>query len=170
MTQRDVPTSVVESLNRTASPHALLAFLTITHPNLAATVRVVSDHFDYVVGANTFLGVPFTAQPMTDGENAPFAQLVMQNVKATVSRALETAQSRAIVALTIYSSADFDLTQVPRQTLVTPAKVYGYERFELTQIEVTPATITARISLPDYARESWPSIAATEDKFPGLFI
>ncbi|MEL6170577.1 MAG: DUF1833 family protein [Pseudomonadota bacterium] len=176
MTQRDIPSVLVEALNQPSSSIALLPFLTITHPSLAPTVRVVSDHFDYVFGGNTYAGMPFDARPMTDGENAPFAQLVMQNVNAAVSRALETAEERAQVVLTLYASIDFDLTQDPRVPIsnafgqITPGKVYEYAGFELTQIEVTPASITGRVSLPDYGREPWPPIQATEDRYPGLFI
>jgi hypothetical protein len=170
MTERNVPASVMAELERAESPDALLWFLTITHRDIGEPIRIVSDVFDYVLGGETYVAMPFDGRPLTDNDQMPAAELVISNVDRRVGFALERSTERAIIDLAVYSSADFDLSVEPRTEIGTASRVYGFGRFELSDVEVSVTQIRGRVTLPDYTQEPWPYMRATQDRFPGLFV
>jgi hypothetical protein len=167
---REIPESVQRNLEQTSSPDALIWFLTITHDNLSEPIRVVSDVFDYIVGGETFTGLIFDVKVISDTDQTPYSELRVQNVDRRIGQALREAQGRAKVEAIAYSTADFDLTKDPREEAGTPAEVYAFRHFELSDVEVNAAEVTGRIMLADYTQEPWPSLRATADICPGLFV
>ncbi len=151
------------------SPDAELGFLTITHPGLAKPVRVVSDVVDYVLGGETFVGVPFGFRLLSDGDGNATTQLRLPNVDRELSQAIRGFSGRPEVALELCSSADFDLSQNPRVAVGTPAVLYGFSRFTLAEIQADQAEITGRVVLQDYSTEPTRRERATQDRLPGLF-
>lgn len=166
---RTIPAPVRAGLEREASPDALLAFLTITHANLAEPIRVVSDVIDYVWDGNTFIGLPFEVTAVTDEDGPPSTQIRIQNTDRRIGAAIRSTPERAVVRLDVLSSADFDLSQEPRVATGTPAVVYGFRYFELIDVSADVVEITARVFLRDFAQEQWPGISATQSRCPGLF-
>lgn len=156
-------------LEREQSPHALLGFMTITHPALAEPLRVVSDVMDYVFGGAHFIGMPFGFQLLTDSEAPPMTQLRLQNVDRRIGQALRAMTGRATVQLQLLSSADFDLTQDPRAEIGTAAEIYGFAHFTLRNVSVNAVEVTGEVILQDYSTEPWPHVRATQDRLPGLF-
>ena len=156
-------------LEQTSGPHALLGFMTITHPALAEPMRVVSDVMDYVFGGATFIGLPFGFKLLTDSDAAPTTQLRMQNVDRRMGQALRRVTGRATVQLQLLSSADFDLSVDPRAEVGTAAVIYGFTHFTLRNISVNAAEVTGDVILQDYSTEPWPYVRATQDRLPGLF-
>lgn len=170
MTERSLPTDIQADLERPDSPHAIIWFLIIQHPNFTVPVRIVTDALDYVLDGETYTGLPLSIQPISDADQSAASELRAPNIDRKIGAALETAEGRATVAATAYSTADFDLTQEPRVALGTPRKMLGYSHFELSSVTVNAVEITGRVSLPDYGQEPWPHIRATSDRAPGLFI
>lgn len=156
-------------LESDSSPHALLGFLTITHPALAEPLRVVSDVMDYTFGGAPFIGLPFGFQLLTDSDAAPTTQLRMQNVDRRIGQALRSMTGRATVQLQLLSSADFDLSQDPRLEIGTAAVIYGFAHFTLRNVSVNATEVTGEVILQDYSTEPWPHVRATQDRLPGLF-
>lgn len=168
--ERTIPTDVMAELERDSSPDALIWFLTISHPSLSESIRVVSDIFDYVLDGNTYIGFPFDAIPVTDDDQQPSAQLRVQNIDRRIGHALESLEGRAEIEAAAYSTADFNLNLDPREATGTPTVVYRFANFALTDTEVNAADITGKISLAtDYTQEPWPYIRATQARFRGLF-
>jgi hypothetical protein len=159
---------VRDDLESVASPHALLAFLTLTHPRLAEPIRVVSDVFDYIWAGETYIGLPFGFQILSDNEGPPSTQIRIQNVDRRIGQALRTVPDRATVRVDVLSSADFDLSVDPRTEVGTPAAIYAFRHFELVDVEVNAVEITGRVFLRDYAQEPW-GRSATQSRCPGLF-
>lgn len=168
MTDRSISAAVRAGLDAPETPHALLAFLTITHPGLSAPIRVVSDVMDYSVGGQTFIGMPFDYQLLTDTDAAPTTQIRMQNVDRRIGVALRQIKERARLRLEIRSSADFDLSVDPR-TEIASSTIYAFDSFELVDVTVDAAEITGRVMLRDYAQETWPGLRATQSRCPALF-
>lgn len=166
---RTVPADVRVSVEREASPDAILGFMTITHPALVEPIRVVSDVINYVRDGATWAGVPFGFTAVSDEEAAPTAELRVQNVDRRMGEILNALPDRAVVQLEILSSADFDLSVEPRQEIGTAAVIYGYSRFELVEVSVGPVEITGRLMLRDPTQEPWPGVSATQSRLPGLF-
>lgn len=159
---------VRDDLEAVASPHALLAFLTIDHPRLAEPVRVVADVFDYAWAGNTYAGLPFEFRLLSDSDGPPETQIRIQNVDRRVGAALRVVTDRASVRIDVLSSADFDLSDDPRTEIGTPAAIYSFRHFELIDVEVNPIEITGRVFLRDFAQEPW-GRSATMSRCPGLF-
>jgi hypothetical protein len=168
MNDRVIAANVRAGLEAPETPDALLAFLTITHPGLSVPIRVVSDVMDYSVGGETFIGMPFDYQLLTDSESAPTTQIRMQNVDRRIGQALRQIKDRAKLRLDIRSSADFDLSQDPR-TETSSSTIYAFDQFELVDVSVDAAEITGRVMLRDYAQETWPGLRATQSRCPALF-
>ena len=166
---RSLPQSVAVDLERSSAPDALIWFLTIRHGNLRDPIRVVSDVFDYLVDGDLYTGILFDAQPLTDTDQAPAAQLRVPNVDRRIGQALQDATGRATVEAVARTTADFDLSLDPREPVGTPATIYSFAHFDLVDVEVNAAEITGRLMLADYTQEPWPATRATADRCPGLF-
>lgn len=156
-------------LEAEASPEAVLAFLTLTHPALAQPIRVVSDVMDYVVDGDVYLGFPFDFKLLTDADAPPRTELRIEAVSRRLSRALRSLTGQTEVALALRSTADFDLGQEPRVATGPAAPIYAFSRFTLRDVTGTATEISATITLADYAVEPVPAIRATENRCPGLF-
>jgi hypothetical protein len=168
VTDRTIPAAALAGLEAPETPDALLAFVTITHPGLSEPIRVVSDVMDYLVGGQTFVGMPFDYRILSDNESAPQTEIRIQNVDRKIGQALRRIKERARIKLEIRSSADFDLSADPR-TEVSASTVYAFDQFDLVDVSVNAVEITGRIMLRDYAQESFPGLRATQSRCPALF-
>lgn len=168
MSERAIPAAVQAALERASSPDALLAFLTVTHPNLPDPIRVVSDLFDYVVAGATYIGMPFDYAILTDDESAPQTEIRMQNVDRKIGNALRGLTGRASLQLAVRSSADFNLSVDPR-TEISGSPIYEFRQFELVEVTVNAIEISGRVILRDYSQEPYPGNRATQRNCPALF-
>lgn len=166
---RAVSTAVRQSLETSDSPDALLAFLTLTHGNLSDAIRVVSDVMDYVVGGQTFIGMPFGYRLLSDGDSGGKTQLVVQAIDRRITTALLASTERAKVRLELRSSADFNLSVSPRTETAANAPIYAFAGFDLVNVQGDALQITGDVELTDFTTEPWPRYRATQDMLPGLF-
>ena len=166
---RVIDADVRASLEREASPDALLAFLTVTHPRLVEPIRLVSDVFDYLRGGQQFIGLPFNFTAVTDEEGGPTTQLTVQNVDRRIGEALRSMPDRAIVQVEVLSSADFDLSKDPREEIGSASPIYAMRHFQLIDVTASVTEITGTLMLRDYSQEPWPGRSATQSVCPGLF-
>lgn len=167
---RQITPDIRADLLADSSPNALLGFLTITHRNLIDPIRVVSDPVDYIVGGLHFIGCPFDFQMLTDEDEAPTTRIRVQNVDRRIGEALRTVTDRAEMMLEARSTADFDLSIIPREELPGGSSViYGFRHFDLIDITVTPLEVSGTLMLRDYTQEPWPGKRATQSRTPGLF-
>lgn len=166
---RVIDADVKKSLEEPESVDALLAFLTVTHPSLPDPIRVVSDVMDYIVGGQTYLGLPFEFGILTDIEGPPQTELRMQNVDQRIGLALLGLNDRAKVTLEIRTSADFNLSQDPRTEIPGGSVLYRFADFDLIDVTVTASDISGRVMLRDYSQEPWPGQRCTQSRMPGLF-
>ena len=170
MTFRTIAAPTKAALQRASSPDALLAFLTVSHPNLPDPIRVVSDLFDYVIDGATFIGMPFDYAILSDDEAAPQTELRMQNVDRKIGNALlGLSGERASLRLVIRTSADFNLSVDPRVEIPGGSAIYEFKQFELVDATVDAMEISARVILRDYSQEPYPGNRATQRNTPGLF-
>lgn len=165
---RDIPDRA--SLEDAVSPDALLAFLTIEHPALDEPIRLVSDPIGYVYGGESWTGIVFGYTILDDTEEAvAAAELTLPNVDRQIGQALRAISGEASLTLRIMSSADFDLTVVPRQPIGEPGQIYAFSRYVLKSVTVDAQQVTGQVGLHDYSQEPWPCQSATQAKLPGLF-
>ncbi len=166
---RNITPEVRADLQSQASPHAILGFLTITHRNLPDPIRVVSDPLDFVVDGQTYIGCPFEFQLLTDEDQAPTTTLRVQNVDRRIGEAIRTVTDRAQVTLEARSTADFDLSVVPRVEIASVAPIYAFRHFDLMDVTVNAIEVSGTLALRDYSAEPWPGKRATMSRAPALF-
>lgn len=148
---------------------ALLAFVTVTHPTLDEPIRIVSDALDYLYDGDLYTGIVIGWGVLDDGEGAAQAQLTLPNADPRIGQALREATGEARVTVQVLSSADFDLSVVPRQPVGTPQPIYTIPNMILLSASADGQQITCQIGLRDYSQEPWPCLYATEMRLPGLF-
>lgn len=148
-----------------------LIFATITHPQLVEPVRVVNDTKDFIRDGVTFVGFPFDIQLLSDDDNPPKAQLEIQNVDRRIGQTILPLTTPPRLKIELLSSADFDLTVVPRVALGSPgpSPEYVADFLFLQNVQVDALTVSADIVGWDYTQVAWPSVRATQSRLPGLF-
>ena len=167
---RHLPPEVRADLQDRGSPHALVAFLTLTHINLPEPIRVVSDPIDYEIDGVLWVGCPFGFRLLTDEDQAPVTQLRVQNVDRRIGEAVREAVGAITARLEVRSTADFDLSEMPRVPLESdPPAIYGFRHFTLVDVEANDLEISGTVMLRDYTQNPWPGISATQSRCPGLF-
>ena len=170
MTSRSLSASFFRDLNKQESPEAALIFLTISHPNLASDIYVVSDSWNYVVGSNTFLGFPFDITLLTDTESPPSATLTLQNVDRKIGNAILELLEPPRLKIEVIAVSEFDETADPRTELSAPATVeYTADQLYLLDVDVNGSEVSARIVSWSYVQESWPGLRCTSDRTPALW-
>ena len=166
---RTLDAAVRADLESEASPHAILGFLTVSHPALVEPLRIVSDAIDYVWAGATWIGMPFEFSQLTDDDNAATAEIRVQNVDRRIGQALRSLPNRATLRLDILTSADFDLSVEPRAEVGTALPIYSFSHVELVDVTANAVEISGRVFLRDPTQEPWPGVSATQSRLPGLF-
>ena len=169
MPQRDIPAPVRAAIEDASAPDAIMACVTVTHPDLDEPIRIVSDTLDYTYGGHLYIGLLFSWGVMDDGEGAPQAELTLPDTDRRIGEALRQASGEARVTVHVLSSSDFDLSVVPRVPVGTPAPVYVIPNLVLLSASADGQQIACQIGLRDYSQEPWPCIYATELRLPGLY-
>jgi hypothetical protein len=152
------------------SPHALVAFALVEHPNLSAPLRVVSDVLDYMWQSERWTAVPFGFRILTDTDAAPETRITLPNVDRRIGKALLSLTGRAQISLSILSSADFDMALDPREPIGAVTPLYAFHRYDLTDVTGDISQISGRVTLRDFSQEPYPGIRATQSRMPGLFV
>lgn len=167
---RTITPAIRADLQAETGLHALLGFLTITHRNLVEPIRVVSDPHNFVVDGLEFIGCPFDFQLLTDEDQAQTTQIRVQNVDRRIGEAIRGVTDRAGVMLEARTTADFDLSVVPRVELIGGSSViYGFRHFDLIDVTVNALEVTGTVMLRDYSQEPMPGKRATQSRCPALF-
>jgi hypothetical protein len=160
----------IGELQRATSPHAMLAFVTLTHPRLPnGALRYVADVLDYVRGGKTYtaVGAGLPLPMADDDETEPRIRVTLPNVNRQIGQTLVAVRSRIVVQVDILSSADFDLTTNPRTEIGTATPVYSLRDFSIVDAAFDQVLAEVTLIMRDYAQEPFGS-RATIDLLPGL--
>ena len=153
-----------------ASPDAILVFAQITHPLLAEPMRVVTDVVAYNWQSVTWHGVLFEFEAVQDDDRTPEARITLPAIDRTIANALIALPERAQISLWILSSADFDLSEDPREPIGTPHVYRSFLNMGLVDVRGNVSTASGRLLVRDPSQEPWPPIRATQAIAPGLFF
>lgn len=166
---RTLTTSFRRQINAYLSGDVVLLFAEITHPNLATPIRVVTDTVDYTWNGNTWTGVMFDVQLLTDNDSVPETRVTIPNVDTAFGNALLALVNPPSVKLWVLTSADFNLTVDPRAPLGVPDIEYYAEGLFLTDVVVDALQVSGRLSTYDLAREYAFKQRTTKDRAPGCW-
>ena len=146
-------------LQATSDGQGFLELLIIEHASWPSPVRIVTDTRDWLIGGNTYIGLPVRIKlpSSAQGEN-PRARLQMDNVGRDLTSALEALPVGSILMAT--------LRVVSR---ATPA-VVDYEFIaQLSGINVTPTVVSCTMGPDDTMRQSAVRVRFDPQNAPGLF-
>jgi len=134
-----LPQSVQEKLRAGAMDEIPLVCLTISHPNLSPSIRLVNDRADLARSAGTFNAFPFTFKlgNRSDSE-IPFGEIIADNVSEDIItgiRGLASVRPKILYECVFVSEPD-DVVQGPLE-------------FVLVGASAPMATVTLQIAL-DY--------------------
>lgn len=170
MTSRDIPAGVRREIDRQDSPEIHLVFLTLRHKMLPEPIRVVSDPADFMLDGNLYQGFEFEISLLSDAEEAPRAQLKVQNVDRRIGDAVFNATEPARLDIEVITGSQFDLSVTPRVPLgPSVARSYVAKQLYLTDVEGDVLQLSGTIRSWDYTQETWPALRATQNRFPGLY-
>lgn len=170
-----MPRTLPQSFRRTAealySDDILIWLAVISHPLLIEPIRVNWLPRDCLYEGETYTGFAFDIGFLSDDENPPRAQLVIQNVDPRIGDTIRKLRSAPRLSLTLLSGSDFDLTVNPHVANGSPPPeiIYAADKLFLTNVKVDPISVTADIVGWDYLQKVWPGRRATKDLFPALF-
>lgn len=166
---RSISDALLAEMVQPQSGVLLLQFAEISHPSLALPIRVVSDVKDYVWGGETYSGVPFRLELLSDGERPPRGAITIQNVDRRIGEMARALATPPHLTITLLSSDDFDLTADPRTETGTATVEYQASHLRLKKIRADAIAVQAEIMSFDPSAEPWPQTRATKDRLPGLF-
>lgn len=153
-----VTSTTQAQLQRVNDPHGMLTLLLLQHPSMD-TVRVVNDTRNWVIGADTWVGLPFRFKlPQDVAGQGGRAMLEVDNVGRALSAELEKLPPGAALQATV--------RMVSRAT----PTVTDYEfTAPLSAVATTVGTVTAQLGNDD--AERGPAVKVRHDPTlsPGLF-
>ena len=147
-----------EQLQRVNDASGALVLLLLEHPSIA-TVHVVNDTRDWIIGADTWIGLPFRFRlPQSAAGQAPRAALEVDNVGRALTEELEKLPPGAALQATVRI--------VSR---ATPAVVDYEFTPPLSGVSITVQTVTAVIGNDDALRAPAVKVRYDPSTTPGLF-
>lgn len=169
--ERSIPPALIRELNRQESAQDYPVFLEVRHPAVADVIRVVSDPVNFVLDTFEYIGFKFSISLLTDTEEAPYAQLSIQNVDKRIGDALLAVDEAAELDFQVLPLSEFDRTVKPRVELDpgNSTRIYRARRLKLVDVEAGLLTLTGRIVSWDWSQEPYPGIYATQDRTPALY-
>jgi hypothetical protein len=169
---RSIPIASRRKLEDASSDEPVLLFATIRHRSLIDPIPLVLDNADYVLDGDTFHKSWFELELLSDDDKPPVAKFTFPNVDRQPINLLANVVGPATVDFRLIAASCFDLTADPRTVLpdVTVEPLYSASSLFLTDIQVDQVQVSGALRGYDYRQESWPSLRATQDRLPGVFM
>lgn len=155
-----VSTTTISALQSTSDNQGILELLLIDHSSFSAPVRIVNDTRDWVIGSDTYIGLPFLLKlPNQAQKENPRATLQVDNVGRSLTKLLE--------GLPVGASLTATVRIVSR---ATPTVVDFEFIGQLTAITVTPTIMSCTFGLDDSMRRSAVLVRFDPTNAPALFV
>ena len=153
-----ITTEMLDSVFAAETDDVFLVLLTLEHPDLTDSIRLVHNKEDIESRSNTYTRFAFRPKfPDNVEGRAPTAQVEMDNVSLEIIREIRQIDTAPTVKLEIIRAADPDVVEME------------WPEFYLRNIQWDVATIRGTLTLDNVVQEPFPAIAFTPAYFPGLF-
>lgn len=168
---RTIPATATSELFNESSGDAALVFVTFHSSELNDTIRVVNDPVNFILDGQEFIGFDFEINLLSDNEEAPRANLAVQNVDSRIGENVLKATNPVNLEIQVIMLSQFNEANFPRTELVPgqSQRVYRAKALRLVDVEGNIFTVSGSIRSWDYTQENWPGLRGTEDRFPGLY-
>jgi hypothetical protein len=169
---RSIPIASRRQFEDVSSDDACLLFVKISHHDLVDPIRLVLDNADFVMDGETWNRSYFELELLTDDDKPPKAQFRFPNVDRQPINMLANVVDAPTVEFQLIPASYFDLTVEPRTVLpdVTVEPVYSAAALFLNDTSTTDVDVSGSLRGYDLRQESWPSLRATQDRLPGVFM
>jgi len=156
---RALSSTFVEAVNSTETGEVFLILVTISHPDLANTIRITSDSVDTVSNGNTFVSFPFRASLPDDSEEASgaLAKLTIDAVDRRVVEAVRKISGVPDVEIDIVLASDPDQLEA------------SWPTFKMSNARYDKMTIEGDLVLELLDQEPFPADSFDPARFPGMF-
>lgn len=155
---RNVPARFIKIAFGEETGEAFIALITISHPNLAAPMRISTDSRPTVSRGTEFFPYPVQVSlPADEHLRSPTAVLRIDNVDREIAAALVSITSPATVLVEAVLTGD------PNEVVVT------YSDFRLTKGSYDATVVEGELTLKDYGREPYPAWDYGSSRFPAMY-
>lgn len=135
-----------------------LPLLTISHPDISPSIRVVFNTQAITSRGNEFLPFPFDVRLPTEQDDAPSrARLVIDNVSREIAQAVRTIRTPPSVLIEIIRADAPDTVEM------------SWPNFWLRNVKWNAQQVSGELVLEDLVDEPYPSGTFTPASFPALF-
>lgn len=155
---RSVPETFLKASFARETDCAFIALVTISHPELAAPIRVSTDSQDIQSRGMSFVSYPFEVYlPSDEDGRPPLARMRLDNLDQDISTALRSITTPADVLIEMILSSNWD-------EIVT-----SFTEFKLTRADYDVMTIEGDLSVRSYGIEPYPALLYSPVRFPSMF-
>ena len=155
---RNVPARFIKIAFGEETGEAFIALITISHPTLAAPIRISTDARDTVSRDMEFVAYPVEVSlPADEHLRPPTAIMRIDNIDREIAAALVSITSPATVLI------EMVLTGAPDEV------VSAYADFRLTKGSYDATVVEGELTLKDYGREPYPAWDYGAARFPSMY-
>lgn len=166
------------------SPALLLCFVVVTHADLAAPIRMVSEDrvgysrssngllINYNLSSNLYLTVPFYFDLVTDNERAPATKIAVPDVDRTIDLSILALVDSPVLTFELYQASDWGTSldgNNARSPTGTPERLYFSPFLKMKNFTCDQVIAQADLASFDFTGEPWPYHRVTKDSIPGAY-
>jgi hypothetical protein len=181
---RTLSTAFRKKIEMRDSPALLLCFAVITHPDLAADIRIVSEDvqgysrspdgniINYNLSSLLYTTLPFYFDLVTDSDRPPISRIAIPDVAHSINLSILDALSAPVLSFAVYQSSDWGTTldgSNARSPTGTPERLYYSPFLKMQNFTSDQAIIQSDLKSFDFTGEPWPYHRVTKDTVPGAY-
>lgn len=135
-----------------------LPLLTISHPNISPSIRVVFNTVNITSRGEEFFAFPFDVILPSEQDDAPSrARLVIDNVSREIAQAVRSIRTPPSVLIEIIRAGEPDTVEL------------SWPNFWLRNVTWNAQQVSGELVLEDLVDEPYPASTFTPASFPALF-
>lgn len=151
-------TTLTQSAFAQETDEVWLVLLTISHPDIDPSIRVVNNSVNVTSRGNEFVNFPFDITLPDQREDSPSrARLSIDNVSREIAQAIRQISTPPNVLIEIIRAADPDTVEM------------SWPFFQLRNVKWDAQSVSGELMLEDFTDEPYPAGTFSPPSFPGLF-
>jgi len=155
---RNISALARQSLFASETDDAFLILLTLSHPDMAAPIRVTSDAAETESNGHIFTPFPFTLTLPDDIDaQSCRAQLTIDNVDRQIVLAVRSLSGAVSALIQIVRAAAPDVIEAQ------------FPDFKLANLSYDAWRVSGDLTVEDFTAEPFPAAIFSPGLFPGLF-
>ena len=155
---RSLSAASLQALYAPETAEAFLILLTLSHAQLATSIRVTSNTQDVSSRGQLFLAYPFDLSlPDDQDRRPPRARLKIDNIDRQIMLSVRQLNTAPNVLMEIIRAASPDIVEAK------------FQDFRLVNVTYDSQIIEADLTIEDFTAEPFPSASFSPSLFPALF-